>query len=46
MHHADGVFGGVMLIMGGVNTESKSVLDDFNLFDFGSETWLKTRVIS
>lgn len=45
MHHAEAVLGGVMLIMGGINTEAKTVLDDFNLFDFCSETWLETRII-
>ena len=34
MNHASGVLGGIMLIMGGFNTEAKVVLDDFNLFDF------------
>jgi hypothetical protein len=40
MHHAEAVLGGVMLIMGGLNTVAKTVLDDFTLFDFGSETWI------
>lgn len=35
-----------MLIMGGINTEAKIVLDDFNLFDFCSETWLETIIIA
>lgn len=40
MHQGGTVLGGVMLIMGGVNTVAKTVLDDFILFDFGSETWI------
>jgi hypothetical protein len=34
MHHAAGCLGGVMLVVGGFNTEAKVVLDDYNLFDF------------
>jgi hypothetical protein len=33
-----------MLIMGGFSTEAKVVLDDFNLFDFQTENWLKVRM--
>ena len=34
MHHAASCMGGLMLVVGGFNTEAKVVLDDFNLFDF------------
>lgn len=44
MHHAAAVLGGIMLVMGGVNTEAKTVMDDFNLFDFQSESWLEVRM--
>ena len=41
MFHEARVLGGIMLLLGGVNTEARgAVLDDFNLFDFQSETWL------
>ena len=33
------------MIHGGYNTESKIMLDDFNLFDLDFKRWLKTRVI-
>lgn len=39
------VFGGLMLVHGGFNTEAKVVLDDFNLFDFKTQTWLKVRMV-
>jgi len=39
-HHAAGVFGGFMIIMGGVNTEARTVLDDFNIFDFNENRWI------
>ena len=45
MYHASAVLGGVKLVMGGYNTEAKVVLDDFNLFDFGSESWLKVNTV-
>lgn len=35
-HHGAAVLGGVMLVVGGHNTEARVVLDDFNLFDFQS----------
>ncbi len=44
MYHSAAVLGGVMLIMGGVNPETQTIMDDFNLFDFNSETWLKVRM--
>lgn len=44
MAHGCSILGGVMLVMGGVNTEFKTVLDDFNLYDFISSTWLKVSV--
>lgn len=44
MQHAGACFGGIMLIMGGFNTEAKQILDDFNLFDCKIETWLKVRI--
>jgi hypothetical protein len=45
MHHAAAILGGIMLVMGGINTESKSVMDDFNLFDFSSNTWIQVRMV-
>jgi len=45
MYHSAGVLGGIMLVLGGVNTEARVVLDDFNLFDFNSNTWIKVRMI-
>ena len=44
-YHAGGVLGGVMLVVGGHNTEAKAVLDDFNLFDFQSSSWVKVRMV-
>lgn len=45
MYHAGAIIGGVQLVMGGFNTEAKVVLDDFNLFDFGAESWIKVNTI-
>ena len=45
MNHASGCLGGIMLVMGGVNTEARSTLDDFNLFDFQTETWLQIKTV-
>lgn len=36
--------GGIMLVHGGENLEVKVTLDDFNLFDGRSETWLKVKM--
>jgi hypothetical protein len=33
-NHGGAALGGVMLIVGGHNTEARAVMDDFNLFDF------------
>lgn len=44
MYHSAGCLGGIMLVMGGVNTEARVTLDDFCLFDFTSSTWLKVRM--
>ena len=44
MQHAAASLGGIMLVMGGLNTEAKIVLDDFNLYDFQTENWLKVRM--
>ena len=43
MQHAAACMGGIMLLMGGFSTEAKVILDDYNLFDFQSESWLKVR---
>lgn len=45
MYHASAVLGGVQLVMGGFNTEAKVVLDDFHLFDFGVESWIKVNTV-
>jgi hypothetical protein len=45
MHHATAILGGILLVMGGINTESKLVMDDFNLFDFASNTWIQVRMV-
>lgn len=39
-YHAAGVLGGFMVVMGGVNTEARTVLDDFNIFDFNEKMWI------
>jgi N-acetylneuraminic acid mutarotase len=41
VNHAAAVIGGIMLVMGGFSSETKQTLDDFNLFDFQTNTWLK-----
>jgi hypothetical protein len=45
IYHASACIGGLMLVFGGVNTETGNVLDDYNIFDFISETWLKVRTV-
>jgi len=44
MQHAAATIGSVMLVMGGVNPEAKVVLDDFNLFDFRLNAWVKVQM--
>jgi hypothetical protein len=46
MNHTASVMGSLMLVHGGFNTESKKVLDDFNLFDLEMMKWIDTRVYS
>lgn len=45
MGHVSSMLGSLMLVHGGYNSESKLVLDDFNLFDVEEHKWIKTRVI-
>jgi hypothetical protein len=44
MCHAGAVLGGLMMMHGGFNTEAKIVLDDFNLFDFDSQSWIRVHM--
>ena len=45
MQHASDFFGGIMLVMGGLVPENCfKVLDDFNLFDLYSKSWLGVQV--
>lgn len=46
MSHGADVLGCVLLVMGGLSTESRCVMDDFNLYDFYTETWLKVRMVT
>jgi hypothetical protein len=38
--------GGIMLVHGGYNTEGKVTLDDFNLFDFDTKSWVNTEALT
>ena len=44
MSHAYSIAGSLMMIHGGMNTEAKIVLDDFNLYDFDINQWIKVKV--
>ena len=45
MSHAFSIAGSLMMIHGGMNTEAKIVLDDFNLYDLELNHWLKVKVM-
>jgi len=44
MNHVAGTIGCLMLIHGGSNTETRKVLDDFNLFDIELGEWIRCEV--
>ena len=44
MQHAATILGSLKMIHGGINTESKLVLDDFNLFDLDINRWVKVKI--
>lgn len=39
-YHASAVFGNIMLLYGGLNTEDKSPYDDFHLYDIDLNSWI------
>lgn len=44
MSHSTSTLGCIMLVHGGFSTESRKVLDDFNLFDLKLMKWIDTKV--
>lgn len=44
MSHSTSTLGCMMLVHGGFSTESRKVLDDFNLFDLKLMKWIDTKV--
>ena len=42
--HTAAILGSLMLVHGGQNTESRTLMDDFNLFDLEACHWFKTKV--
>lgn len=44
MNHAASMFGGIMLIHGGSNTEQKKVMNDFAMFDMEKLKWIDCKV--
>ena len=46
MNHAAAMFGGIMIIHGGANTEQKKVMNDFAMFDMEKLKWIDCKVFT
>jgi len=44
MNHVSACLGPLVLIHGGINTETKKVLGDFNLFDVDVGEWIRCEI--
>ena len=44
MNHVAGIYGGILLVHGGFNTEQKKLLNDFALFDLERNKWIECRL--
>lgn len=40
MHHAGDILGSILCIYGGLNTESRQLIDDIILFDISNYSWV------